>query len=319
MMYESSKGPVEISTMPLSYAKNALNKLRRTEPGRTEEIEALAAHVERLEAEATEQALAAPDNPRAVIGDNNPPVETPAAAPEATWEAIKVHLDDLLTEAANWADGIAIENDDQSAAVATLQRSLQDAVTLADKARVAEKKPLDDLIEEIQNRYNAYIAPLKNRAPGSASKAIAALQNLLTAWLTKKDDERRQREREAAAAAAKAAAEALTAKAEAKETTDLEVMDRAEDKLAEAEQLIRQAKGVASEKVQARGEGRAIGLRSYWSAEITDQKAAILHYMKTRPEAFIQLTQQLASEDARNEATRCTIPGVQFIEELRAA
>ena len=41
MQYQSSKGPVDIETMPLSYAKNALNKLRRGEPERTAEIEAL--------------------------------------------------------------------------------------------------------------------------------------------------------------------------------------------------------------------------------------------------------------------------------------
>jgi hypothetical protein len=34
----------------------------------------------------------------AEIGHNNPPEPTP-------YEAVKVHLDDLLTEAANWADG----------------------------------------------------------------------------------------------------------------------------------------------------------------------------------------------------------------------
>ena len=48
MQYQSSKGPVDIETMPLSYAKNALNKLRRGEPERTAEIEALDAHVTTL-------------------------------------------------------------------------------------------------------------------------------------------------------------------------------------------------------------------------------------------------------------------------------
>ena len=63
MQYQSSKGPVAIDTMPLSYAKNALNKLRRTEPDRTAEIDALDAHVTKLTDEATEAAL----NPRAQI------------------------------------------------------------------------------------------------------------------------------------------------------------------------------------------------------------------------------------------------------------
>ena len=62
MLYQSSKGAVEIDTMPLSYAKNALNKLTRTEPERAAEIEALDAHVTKLAAAATEEAM----NPRAV-------------------------------------------------------------------------------------------------------------------------------------------------------------------------------------------------------------------------------------------------------------
>ena len=316
MQYQSSKGPVEIATMPLSYAKNARNKLQRNEPERTAEIEALTAHVEKLEAEATEQNL----NPRATIGGNNPPPETtdePDPTPE--WETIRIHLDDLLTEAANWADGVEIINEDQADAVARLKQDLQQGAATAETARVAEKKPLDEKIAEIQDRYNAYIAPLKNRKPGSVSKAVQALGNLLTAWLNKQDEERRAREAVAAEVAAKAAAEAIEARAEAKETTDLEMMDRAEDKLAEAEALLRQAKGVASEKVQARGSVRAVGLRSYWHAEITDSKAALIHYINHNREAFNALVQELADKDARHEATRRAIPGVKFHETKRAA
>jgi hypothetical protein len=56
------------------------------------------------------------------------------------------------------------------------------------------------------------------------------------------------------------------------------------------------------------------GLRSVWSAEITNRRDALLHYIKEKPDAFEALIQQLASTDARNEATRRDIPGVKFIE-----
>ena len=175
MQYQSSKGPVAIDTMPLSYAKNALNKLRRTEPDRTAEIDALDAHVTKLTDEATEAAL----NPRAQIGGNEPP---PEAEIKPEWEAVKIHMDDLLTEAANWADGTQIENQEQADKVGKLRQLLQDSAKLADKARVEEKKPLDDKIAEIQDRYNAYTAPLKNKKPGSVSKAVQALGS--EAWNT---------------------------------------------------------------------------------------------------------------------------------------
>lgn len=312
--YQGSKGVVEIASMPLSYAKNAANKLRRTEPERAAEIEAIDAHVARLEAEA----MAAPRE--AVMGDNGgPPIEEPApvASAPATFEAIKINMDDLLTEAANWGDGAAIITQDQADAVARLRQDLQEAASAAEAARVAEKQPLDEQIAEIQARYNAYIAPLKNKQPGSVSKAVAVLGNMLSAWLNKLDAEKREREREAAAAAAAAAQEALAARAEAKTTGDLDVMDRAEDKLAEAEALLKAAKGVQKEKVQAQGSTRAVGLRSVWIATITDRKAALLHYLNEQPEMFAALIQELADKDARNAATRRAIPGVKFTEEKK--
>lgn len=317
MQYQSSKGAVEISTMPLSYAKNAMNKLMRTEPERTEEIDALKAHVSALEAEAIENNL----NPRAVVGDNNPPPDE--APPKLDGRAaIEAHAADLLTEAKNWADGVAIETQDQANAVGRLHRMLQQAANAVDTAAADEKKPLNDAINEIATWQNAFTAKgLKKTPDGSLTKALQATGNLTSAWLRKQDDERREREKEIADKALAAAQEAITARAEAKESTDLEVIDRAEDALADAEALLREAKGVAKERVHSGGgDGfRAMSLRSYWSAEVTDNKAAILHYMKTRPEAFILLVQELASADAQNEATRITIPGVRFIEDRRAA
>ncbi|AIT81630.1 hypothetical protein [Novosphingobium pentaromativorans] len=323
--YNSSSGPKEIAKMPLSYAKNARNKLQRNEPERADEIEALTAHVDKLEAEATEKALAgeAPvrDGP-APKGDNGgPDLDEPAPLLKGR-AAIDAHVDDLLSEASNWADGFVIANQDQADAVGRLMRQLQQAAKLVDDAAAEEKKPHNDAIAEIATWQNGYTSKGKKTiADGKLTKAILATGNMSTAWLNKLDDERRQREQEAAAAAAKAAQEAISAREEAKTSTDLAEMEKADDLLAGAEALIKQAKGVSKERVSAGGgEGvRALGLRSTWHAEITDQKAALLHYLKAQPEAFQSLIQELAERDARNEATRRTIPGVKFIETKRAA
>lgn len=55
--YNSSKGPVEIATMPLRYATNALMKLQRDreDESRDAEIAALQAHVTKLSEEYLEQ------------------------------------------------------------------------------------------------------------------------------------------------------------------------------------------------------------------------------------------------------------------------
>lgn len=334
--YQSSKGEVEISTMPLSYAKNAVNKLRRTEPERTAEIAALQAHVDALEAAATAKALdaagegktgfdkfearAAVLNERAVIGGNNPPPDEGVTENVTLgWEAVQTHMDDLLVEAANWADGIAIASQDQADTVGRLRQQLQDVAQLADKARVAEKKPLDDQIAAIQDRYNAYIAPMKNKQPGSVSKAVTALGNLLTAWLNKLADEKKAREDAAREEAEKAAAAAIAARKEMDISTDLAAADEAAALLDIAEEAAKTLRAVEREKVQVQGEYRAIGQRTVWSAEITDRKAALLHYLKAQPDEFVALIQTLADRDARNEATRRDIPGVRFIDQKVAA
>lgn len=321
MMYQSSKGAVEIDTMPLSYALNAMRKLQRTEPERTAEIEALKAHTDRLAAEAEAKALAGGDvNPRAVIGGNNPPEETPAAKPEGR-ATIEAHVDDLLTEAGNWADGVAIENDGQAAEVAKLHRALQEAVSLVDKRATEEKRPHNDALTEIGAWQNGYTAKgLKKTPDGKLVKAITATGRLSAAWLRQKENERKAREKEAADAALAAAQEAIALRTEAKETTDLAVMDRSEDALAAAKALMREAEGVAKEKVRVEsGEGfRAITLRSVWRAEVTSYAEAYGHY-RTIPEFmadFHSLIAKWAANDARSEAARAKgIPGVNFIED----
>jgi hypothetical protein len=319
-MYLSSKGPVAIGTMPFSYATNALKKLNRESPERIEEIKALTEHIAKLEAEGS-------DNSRAVVGDNQPP-EEPVAEVSGR-KAIDVHVSDLLTEATNWADGVAIETEGQAADVGKLHRSLQQAADMVKDNAAAEKKPHNDAIAEIQAWNNGYVAKgLKGTPDGSLTKAIAATGRLSTAWLTKRENERLAREKAAADAALAAAKEAVALREEAKETTDLAVMDRAEDALAGAKALLREADGVAKEKVRVdAGQGvRAVGLRSIWHAELVQGPnswaLAYGHYRQNPAfmAEFHALIQRWADRDARIEAHRLAgVPGFNFREEKVAA
>ena len=319
MLYKSSKGDREISTMPLPYAKNALNKLVRDDPTRTAEIDALRLHVDALAAEAEAE------NPRAVIGGNNPPEEiTDIAKPDAR-AAVDTHVADLLTEAANWGDGVAIVDQGQADAVGRLHRLLQEAASLVDERAATEKRPHNEAIAEIATWQNGYTAKgLKKTPDGKLTKALTATGNLSGAWLKKLDDERREREAAAAEAAREAAQAAIALREEAKASTDIAVMDRAEDALSDARSLLREAEGVAKERVRiGGGEGvRAMSLRSVWSAHATGEPGcwgqAYAHY-KARPEfmaEFHDLIQRWADRDARIEASRlCGVPGFKFVEQ----
>ncbi len=308
MFYKSSKGDLEIAKMPLRYANNALAKLKREEPGRASEIEALEAHVASLELSGDDT------NPRAVIGGNRPPEETPV---DPKWDAVKVRMDDLLTEARNWADGDEIDNQTKADAVGRLRQLLQDAATLADSARVAEKAPLDKQITEIQDRYNAYIAPMKNKVPGSVSKAITALGNLISAWLNKLDAEKKGREDEARKIANEAAAKALDAHQAAATSTDLDAIDEATALMDAADDAAKALRSVEREKVQVQGAFRAIGLRSHWRAELIDGQGgmALKHYAQTAPERVKAFLQSLADEDVSNGVR--AIPGFNITDGKR--
>lgn len=315
--YAGSKGPVEIASMPRTYAGNALAKLERDEPHRADEIAALRAHVARLdEAHLEAQATGGTEEGPAPLGHNRPPEEDEPSVNGQSFDALKAHAEDLLTEARNWADGVAIETDAQASEVARLIRALQKAGALLDEARVAEKKPLDDQIAEIQDRYNALIAGLKtkNSKPGSITRAVNALSAATQRWLLAKEAEKRAREDAAHAEAQRLADEARAAQ-QAADATDLGAMEAAADVLDQAIVAQREADRIARESVTVKGAdgSRAIGLRKVWRPVLADRKAATLHYMREDPDAFLNLVMRLAERDVQQG--KRSLPGFDIIEQ----
>lgn len=220
----------------------------------------------------------------AEIGHNSPP----------PFEAWSLHIEELFA----LANGIGeAKNDEQEAALDALLDDFRKAKRDADKERAAEKKPHDDAAKEVQAKWK----PLIDRCD-IASKAI---KDALTPYRTAKQraaDDAARKAREEAEAAHKAAQEAF-------KSSDL-------DERLEAERLASQAKAM---QVQANKIDRqSTGLRTYWQAEVTNRKDALLHYIRAQPEAFEALVQSLADKDARNEATRRNIPGVTFHERKEA-
>jgi len=217
-------------------------------------------------------------------GHNSPP----------PFEAWSLHIEELF----EMANGIGeATNDEQAAALDKLLDDFRIAKRDADKERAAEKKPHDDAAKAVQAKWK----PLLDRCDIAAK----AIKDALTPYRTAKQraaDEAARKAREEAEAAHRAAQEAF-------KSSDLD------DRL-EAERLAAQAKAM---QVQANKIDRqSTGLRTTWVAEITDRREALLHYIKTQPEAFEALIQSLADRDARTEATRRDIPGVKFNEKKEA-
>lgn len=220
------------------------------------------------------------------------------------FDEIALEVEGLYNEAKNWADGSPIENQEQCDALDVLDKKLLDAGKRLDALRVEEKRPLDEQVKAIQDRYNPLIQPKR----GKVDMARAALNPARAAWKKKLADEK-------AAAALKARLEADELRRKADEAIrassgNLEARERAEEQLDEA----KYAEGFADRQEKRATTG--LGLRTVYRAEITDLNAAIKHYWASRRDDFAALVQMLADEDVR--AGKRTIPGITVHEERKA-
>lgn len=230
------------------------------------------------------------------------------------FDLIVEDLSDLLAEAKNWADGTPAETQPQVDEIARLKDAIAASAKALEAERVAEKKPLDDQVQAIQDRYNVYLAPLKNKTPGKVPTALDALDAAKRPFLLKLEAEQeaaRQKAREEAEAKAREAAEAARAAA----PDDLEAREAAEAKAKAAEQAQADARAAEKAKAHAHGGGRAQGLRTRVIGTITDPNDALRAYYLENPQAYVDFTQSLIDADARQNRRWAEGKGVTFREE----
>ena len=221
------------------------------------------------------------------LGDNNPPADA----------AFTIHVDELFTLLSDTLAGGEVTTDEQEAAIDDLLDQFRKVGQDAEKARKAEKEPHLEAGRQVDAKFK----PITDKA----NRGATACKDALTPYRTAKQkakDEAARKAREEAEAREKAAQEAL------RSSDDLETRFEAEQQLEAAQKLTAAANRI---------DRSATGLRTYWEAEITDRKAALLHYLARWPERFEALIQQLADEDARG--ARAPVPGIVFHERKKAA
>lgn len=234
----------------------------------------------------------------AVIGHNNPP---------DPFDAIRVHCEDLYAEAKHWLDGATIASDAEAEAVDKLLDMAREAFSTADAARVTENEPFDLGKAAVQAKYAPLIANT-TKAKGTMVRLQEACKAALDPW----------RKQKAAEAAAKA--EAARKEAEAKAQAAADAMRAADganlEQTEAAEALVSAALEAQKDADRAtRGATRGLGLSTYYKATLSDQKAAVLHYMREQPGEFIALVQRLADLDVRGGKRQ--IPGFTVTPEKR--
>jgi hypothetical protein len=247
-------------------------------------------------------------NPRIFEGANNPPL--------SPFEAVSIHIEDLLIEARNWADGQPASNQGQADEISRLIDDLRKAGDAADDLRIEEKTPWDEKIEEIQVRYNVYIGGLKSKVknPGKVVVAIDALKAALKPYLDKLAAEKRAAEEAAQAEAARAAAAAAEAMRSAA-SDDLEAREAAEDLVETARLAEAAASRAAHDKAQAHGGSRALGLKKFYRPELVAPGEALRHYAVERNAELKDFLLGLAVADVREGKRQ--IPGFKVVEDTR--
>lgn len=302
--YQGSRGPMEIATMPLPYLENALAKLEREQPERTGEIEAMRL---RLVEDPPEEA---PKPREAVIGDNGPPEAT-------AYEAHAAHIDDLYTEAKNWADGADIETEAQAAEVDRLIDDFKAAIAAAEASRDAEKKPYQAKVTEIQERYYPLLADT-TKLKGKAITAKAALLAVKTVWGRKVAAKQAAEAEALRAEAARQAQEAAEAARSA--VGNIEATESAEDLIRAAQQTLKAA--TVAEKPAVKGmrdNWVVVGFTTTEDADglpVDGRGLLLRHYLKTRPDDLVAACMELARQEVRDG--KRTIPGVVIENQRRA-
>lgn len=202
----------------------------------------------------------------AMIGHNNPPEPTP-------FELSQQAITDLYGEAKNWLDGEPIASQEQADEVQKLMRMIQAAEKEADARRTEENKPYDDGKAAVQAKYAPLIANTKT-TKGMTVRAIELCKDALKPWLVKVDEENRRKAEALRLEAEERQRQALAAM-QARQT--LEDRERAETLVREAKEAETAARQASSAKAAAKGGGRAVTLRDYYTAEVTDYTAFARH------------------------------------------
>lgn len=220
--------------------------------------------------------------------------------------AYRMAVDDLYAEAANFVDGAPVETQGQADALAKIITDAKAIRKDADAARKIEKQPHDDAAKAVQAKWVPVLTKVDD--------VISAVQKPLTGWLQAQEVEAQRFAAETRAEADRLAAEAIAAAKTSGRLEDLTATRELQDAAVKAG---KQAKFAAKAKSHVQGGGRAIGLRAYWTATMTDPVAALRwakEFHADELKGFIANLGEFAARRGERE-----IPGFVVTEERKVA
>jgi hypothetical protein len=215
-------------------------------------------------------------------------------------------VDDLLLEARNFLDGEPITNEQQAEAVSSLLNRLRRVSKDADEARKVEKQPHLDASRAVDGKWK----PIADKA----DLAVTTCKQALAPYL-KAIEEENQRQAEAARKEADRLAE-IARTAHQGASGNLQASEDAERLLRAAKAAEKDAARAGRAKAHATGGERAVGLRTYYTAEVIDPLAFGKWAWEHCHSEYLQFLEELAEREARRGSKG--IPGLKITEDRRA-
>lgn len=213
--------------------------------------------------------------------------------------AMATHINDLYELAEGALTGGEIKTPEQASQIEALKNDIKKAVADAERARKVEKEPHLEAGRAVDAKWKE----LTDKGTLAARTAATAL----TPWLQKVQAEKdagQERLRKEAEAKADEARKAFTETA----PTDLESRANAEKLAKEA------AKATAAAN---RIDRSASGLRTYWTATVTDYGALLAYMKQSDPQGLRTMLDEYAQKQ-KNAGAR-VLPGVLIEQERKAA
>lgn len=264
-------------------------------------------------------------NPRLEIGGNNPP---------GTLELERA--DTLIETATQWLASrpeiVDTAEADAAQGLVDQARALKKDLTAAQKVELA---PLEGAIAEVKAKYRGPLDRLEAALKALLEKSgawIVKERNRLAAEKAAREAEARRLREEAERKAEEERRRVVEAEAESAGDAERVEAERQEaieagNRAAEAARTAKAAERAAEKKpevagIKAAGAARAMTMRAYWSAEVTDEGEALRSYAShpTVRAECLKVALRLANELARTEKREDAAPaGFRFIKEERAS
>lgn len=222
------------------------------------------------------------------IGHNNPP--------SAIDDALAPY-GDYISEAENWLDGTAVENEAQMKAVDAILRQIKSAEKAVKSAEESEAKPIYDAWKAAKDRYKPTLDDL-----GRIKAGLVAVVDAFKRQLKAQRDAEERAAREAANAARRAAEDA----ARAASASDIEAQRAAAEALRASQDAQEAARKAASNKVK--------GMRTVTRHRVADHRAALRWIAMNDRDAITAFV----DEYARRNHKAAAIDGVETWQEKEA-